>query len=154
VARACDELLASAARLLGDQAGLDGLLVQAQTPSGTEVIVGGLRDPIFGPVVAAGPGGTRVGLDAPLSFRLAPLSEEGAFRLADAVLASLEERRGCRVGDRATTDLARSILGMSRLIASRPDVIEADINPIILLPEGRGAIAVDALVRLAERHGR
>lgn len=153
VARACDELLVSAARLLGDQAGLDGLLVQAQTPSGTEVIVGGLRDPIFGPVVAAGPGGTRVGLDAPLSFRLAPLSEEGAFRLADAVLASLGDRFGDAVGDRpkdrAATDLARSILGMSRLMISRPDVIEADINPIILLAEGRGAIAVDALVRLA-----
>jgi acetyltransferase len=153
VARACDELLVSAARLLGDQAGLDGLLVQAQTPSGTEVIVGGLRDPIFGPVVAAGPGGTRVGLDAPLSFRLAPLSEEGAFRLADAVLASLGDRFGDAVGDRpkdrAATDLARSILGMSRLMISRPDVIEADINPIILLAEGLGAIAVDALVRLA-----
>jgi len=158
VARACDELLVSAARLLGDQAGLDGLLVQAQTPSGTEVIVGGLRDPIFGPVVAAGPGGTRVGLDAPLSFRLAPLSEEGAFRLADAVLASLGDRFGDGVGDRpkdrAATDLARSILGMSRLMVSRPDVIEADINPIILLAEGLGAIAVDALVRLAQPHGR
>jgi len=158
VARACDELLVSAARLLGDQAGLDGLLVQAQTPSGTEVIVGGLRDPIFGPVVAAGPGGTRVGLDAPLSFRLAPLSEEGAFGLADAVLASLGDRFGDGVGDRpkdrAATDLARSILGMSRLMVSRPDVIEADINPIILLSEGLGAIAVDALVRLAQPHGR
>lgn len=138
LARAYDELAARAREL---PARLDGFVVQAQAHPGTEVIVGGLRDPLFGPVVAAGLGGIRVGLDAPLLFRLAPLSPAGALGLAGDVAGA--------TGDLDLASLAKAILGMSRLMSSRFDVAEADLNPIILYPRGRGAVAVDALVRLA-----
>jgi acyl-CoA synthetase (NDP forming) len=167
VARAWDELAAAAASILGDPAGailppgLDGFLIQAQTPPGVEVIVGGLRDPVFGPVVAVGPGGTRVDRGATLSFRLAPLSEATALRLAEETVAACAGQANATpgpglpagdspaAGSQAVADLARAIAGLSRLMAYRPEVVEADLNPIIVLPGGRGAVAVDALVRLA-----
>ncbi|MCL6580807.1 MAG: acetate--CoA ligase family protein [Firmicutes bacterium] len=146
VAGAARELLGRAGEILGEgPAGLgalDGLLVQAQAEPGREVIVGGLRDPVFGPVVACGPGGTRVGADAPLGFRLAPLSEEAACRLAEEALGP---------GAAASLDLdvvARLLVGLGDLLARRPDILEADLNPVIVYPPGRGAVAVDALVRV------
>ncbi len=155
VGRAYDELLTRAREVLSGTEepgggreerpeGLDGVLVQSMAAPGFEVIVGGLRDPLFGPVVAAGAGGTRVGLDAPLSFRLAPLSEGGARRLAEEVLG--QAGGGAAGPDPAT--LTRAILAMSRLLVERPDVVEADLNPVILYPRGRGGVAVDALVRV------
>jgi acyl-CoA synthetase (NDP forming) len=135
--RAYDELAARAGELLGSDTTerLEGFLVQAQVEPGPEVIVGALRDPLFGPVVAAGLGGTRVGADSPLHFRLAPLSERGACGLA-------EEATGVET-------LGRFILAVSRLMLSRPDIAEVDLNPIVVASDGRGALAVDALVRLA-----
>ena len=135
--RAYGELAARAGELLGPDTTerLEGFLVQAQAEPGPEVIVGALRDPLFGPVVAAGLGGTRVGADSPLHFRLAPLSERGARGLAEEA-----------TGDQA---VGRFILAVSRLVVSRPDIAEIDLNPIVLPSDGRGALAVDALVRLA-----
>jgi acyl-CoA synthetase (NDP forming) len=135
--RAYDELAARAGELLGPDTTerLEGFLVQAQAEPGPEVIVGAVRDPLFGPVVAAGLGGTRVGAESPLQFRLAPLSERGARGLA-------EEATGVET-------LGRFILAVSRLMVSRPDIAEIDLNPIVLRSDGRGALAVDALVRLA-----
>jgi len=136
---------------------LDGFLVQAQAERGQEVIVGGLRDPLFGPVIAVGQGGTRVGSDAPLLFRLAPLSPEGASRLAEELLDAVSAAGGPTGGEGFsgldTEGLARAVLGMSRFLVSRPDVAEADLNPVIVYPRGRGAVAVDALVRLGPATG-
>lgn len=165
LARAYDDLAARARELLGGDVvtgaaaagaggsapGLDGFLVQAQARPGTEVIVGGLRDPLFGPVVAAGAGGTRVGLDAPLDFRLAPLSAAGALRLAEEFVAAMEGPRGGTGPDLDVEVLSQVVLGMARLLISRPDIAEADLNPVILYPRGQGAVAVDALVRLARK---
>jgi hypothetical protein len=136
--RAFEDLRRRAAELLGG-ASPEGFLVQKLVSPGEEVIVGALRDPLFGPVVAAGRGGVRVGLDAPVFFRLAPLTREEACRLAREVAEEPLD----------TDALAGVIYGMSRFIASRPDVAEADLNPVILYPRGQGCLAVDALVRLA-----
>jgi len=145
LARAVAEVAARAEELLGPERRPEGFLVQRQVPPGLEVIVGGLRDPLFGPVVAAGAGGTRVGLDSPLLFRLAPLTGEEAAGLAREVLAEMG------VGEEAADleALAGVIRGMASLLASRPDIVEADLNPVVLHRPGEGAVAVDALVRLS-----
>lgn len=118
-----------------------GFLVQEQARPGRECIIGGLRDPLFGPVIALGQGGTRVGQERPLLFRLAPLTSGQARALVDELLAEWEDGRDCDLD--ALTGI---ILGLSRLLVQRPDVIEVDLNPVLLYP--RGAVAVDALVRL------
>ncbi len=145
--RAFETLRETATRLFGPE-GPEGFLVQRQAEPGLEVIVGGLRDPLFGPVVAVGRGGTRVGLDSPLLFRLAPLDPAAAGRLA---LEAVEGAAG--PVDVDTEALAEVVLGMSRLLTSRPDVAEADLNPVILYARGRGCVAVDALVRLGPPGG-
>lgn len=145
LARAVAEVAARAEELLGPERRPEGFLVQRQVPPGLEVIVGGLWDPLFGPVVATGAGGTRVGLDSPLLFRLAPLTGEEAAGLAREVLAELGVEE-----DRADLEaLAGVIRGMASLLASRPDIVEADLNPVVLHRPGEGAVAVDALVRLS-----
>lgn len=138
VQRAVSEIAARTANLADPEY---GFLVQKQAEPGREVIVGGLRDPLFGPVVAVGAGGTRVGMDQPILFRLAPLGLGPARALVDELVAGWEDGHDCDL-----ETLAGIIHGLSHLLAGRPDVAEADLNPVIMYR--RGGVAVDALVRL------
>ncbi|RJQ08316.1 MAG: hypothetical protein C4551_05525 [Bacillota bacterium] len=166
VAGAFDELILRAKELFGPKdsglfpAGTDGVLVQAQAPPGLEVIAGAFRDPIFGPVVAVGRGGTAVGRDRPLFFRVAPLGPEDARDVVREALAEVfeaERARPARFGapyGRGLSRLVEVLEGLSKLMLLRNDIVEADLNPVILYPDGqsyRGSnlVAVDALVRLS-----
>jgi acyl-CoA synthetase (NDP forming) len=114
----------------------------ADLGSGVELLVGALRDRSFGPLLLVGAGGVFAELLKDVAVALAPVSEEQAedlirsLRIAPLLLGA----RGARHLDVAAA--ARAAAAISRLAASRPDVSEVEVNPLLVLPEG--AIALDA----------
>jgi acyl-CoA synthetase (NDP forming) len=114
-----------------------------------EVLVGFRRDPDAGPVVMLAPGGILAELSGEAALRLAPVSEEEAREMIGE-LVSLRALAGYRNRPAGDLDaLARAVAALSTL-ADSPDIIEAEINPLIVRAEGEGVVAVDALVRVAE----
>jgi acetyltransferase len=120
------------------------LLLQEQVPPGIELLVGGRRDPAFGPTVLVGLGGVWAELMRDVSVRLAPLGP------ADAAAMLSEGRRGAILGgyrggaavDQLT--LAHVVVGVGNLLADHATLAELDLNPLIV--SGGRVVAVDALV--------
>ena len=116
---------------------------------GTELIVGGRNDPDWGPVVLVGMGGVLAELyhdvrllpaDLP---RAAILAELGRLKAA-ALLTGYRGSPALDVG--AVADIVMAVGGLLR---AEPRVREIDINPVLVYPEGQGAVALDALMLLA-----
>ncbi len=125
------------------------ILVQCMEQGLGEAIVGYRDDPVVGPVVLVGAGGTLAEIYADFSLRLAPVTESEALEMIGEVkgLAPLRGYRNLPKGDCAA--LARAVAALSRLaLAKGRPVREAEINPLIVKREG--AVAVDALVVLKE----
>lgn len=115
--------------------GAEGVLVEEMAPQGVEVIVGGVVDEQFGPVMMFGLGGVFVELFKDVSFGLAPLSHDEALRLLKEVKGYrlLEGYRGRPRVD--VEGLAGIIITVSRLMATGL-VEEVDLNPVALYPDG------------------
>jgi acetyltransferase len=129
---------------------VDGVLVQAMVTGGTEMVVGLHQDPQFGPLVMVGLGGIFVEVLEDVAFGAVPLTRGDA----EEMLASLRGARildGVRGRPRADREaLIDVLLAVSRLAVDAGGAIaELDLNPLVVLPEGRGAVAVDALVVLS-----
>jgi acetyltransferase len=115
------------------------LLVQRQV-AGTEVVVGGVRDPQFGPAVLAGLGGVLVEALDDVALRLPPLRRSDALDL----FASL---RGRPLLDGVDTDaLADTVVAVAGLLVAEPDITELDLNPV--LATATGCVAVDWRIRV------
>jgi acyl-CoA synthetase (NDP forming) len=144
--KAYREILENAGAYKSD-ARIDGVLIQEMVPAGTEVIVGMSRDPQFGPTVMFGLGGIFVEVYKDVSLRVIPLTRSDAEEMIDEVKGSLLLRgyRGRQKGD--VEGIIDVILKVSQLaIDLRDEVMELDINPLIVLGEGSGVKAVDALI--------
>ncbi len=124
---------------------ITGFIAQPMVHGVAETILGFRRDPMVGPVVALGAGGILAEIYRDVVLRLAPVTEDDAFEMIDAVkgLAPARGYRNLPRGDLAA--LARSVAAFSRL-AGLPEVAEAEINPMIVLPEGEGVVMADALL--------
>jgi acyl-CoA synthetase (NDP forming) len=133
------------------EADLQGVLVQEMVgPDAVEVIVGVLDDADFGPVVVFGSGGILVELFEDSSVRLPPVSRRQAL----AMIAETEAARllsGFRGKPPADVDaLVETLVRVSQLAVDlRGKLAALDINPLMVLPEGEGVRAVDALVEAA-----
>ena len=129
---------------------VDGVLVQRMADEGVEMILGVKRDPLFGPVILCGFGeGILVELLKDVSIGIPPLSPEQAQEMVRRLrgFAILGGLRGKPPAD--VDALCGAIVGLSRLVSSLGDqLIGLDINPLIVLPKGQGAIAVDAVVEI------
>lgn len=113
-----------------------------------ELIVGARRDPSFGPVVLIGLGGVQAELHKDVQLALAPVDEGQALAMIRS-LRSYPLLDGWRGRPRVDVGAAaRTVAAVSRLLAERSDVVEAEINPLRVGPAA--AVAVDALVVLAE----
>jgi acyl-CoA synthetase (NDP forming) len=121
-----------------------GVLVQRMLSGGREVILGGKRDPSFGPVVMFGLGGVYVELFEDVTFRLAPLTREEAEEMVSEVRGSrlLHGVRGEPPSDVGA--IVEALLALSRLLVECPEVAEADVNPLLVFAQG--VTAVDARV--------
>jgi acetate---CoA ligase (ADP-forming) len=128
---------------------IEGFEVEAQVAGGKEVLVGVQRDPNFGPVVVFGMGGIYVEVLRDVTFRLAPVRPLAAQHMVESVRAFplLRGVRGEPPSDLAA--LEEAIERVSQLAVELPQVLELDLNPLIVRPAGKGAVAVDARVVLA-----
>ncbi|NVM20810.1 MAG: acetate--CoA ligase family protein [Desulfobacterales bacterium] len=127
-----------------------GVMVQEMISQGREVILGITRDIQFGPMIMFGLGGIYVEVLKDVAFRIAPLSVEEA----DAMIRDIRSfplLRGVRGEPAADIEGIRdALLRLSQMAIDFPEIIEADINPLLVCPEGRGAVAVDARITIQE----
>lgn len=125
----------------------DEVLVQPMCQGLTEVLVGYRTDADAGPVVVLAAGGIWAEVARDRSIRLAPVSIEVAWDMIHEVraLQTVTGLRGKPKGDLAA--LAQAISALSQL-AVRPElgIVEAEVNPMLVMPEGQGVLAVDALM--------
>lgn len=135
-------------RARAPHARIDGYLVSPMLTGGIECIVGVHADPLFGPVVMFGLGGVAVEVLQDVAFALAPLDEAGATALIRRVKGArlLDGFRGKPAADIAA--LAKAISAISGLAARNADRLQAlEVNPLVVLPAGRGVVALDAVVQ-------
>src|SRR5262249_37424489 len=125
------------------------VLVQPFVRGGAELLAGAVQDPVFGPLVAFGPGGVLAELIGEAQFRLAPLSDLDAEELVRTGKAGrlVAGFRGAPAADEAA--LVDLLLRLSLLANDLPEVAELDLNPVLALPDR--CVAVDARVRVADR---
>lgn len=144
--RAAYERVMQNARAAKPDARIEGVTVQAMARPGREVIVGALRDPQFGPMVAFGSGGIYVELFKDVTFRLAPVTYAEAMEMLDETAAGklLSGVRGQPPADKNA--VAEVIVAVSQMIAADESIAEMDINPLIVYNAGEGAAAVDVRV--------
>ena len=113
---------------------------------GVELLAGVVQDPVFGPLVAFGPGGVQAELIGDAGFRTAPLTDADAEELIRAGKAGrlVAGFRGAPAADEAA--LGDLVLRLSLLGEELPEVAELDLNPVLAGPDG--CVAVDARIRL------
>lgn len=125
---------------------IEGFLIEEMAPAGQEMVIGGLRDPQFGPLVMVGLGGIFVEVLADVSFRICPITRLDAQEML-AELKGAAILKGARgrtpMSQEAIIDVLLKVGGENGLLTQHAaDIKEADINPLIVSESG--AVAVDA----------
>ena len=128
------------------QSRIEGFLVEEMAPPGQEIVIGGVRDADFGPLVMVGLGGIFVEVLADVSFRICPITRLDAQEMLAELkgAAILKGARGKKpVSQEAIIDVLLKVGGATGLLTQHAtDIKEADINPLIVSESG--AVAVDA----------
>ncbi|MEI8406586.1 MULTISPECIES: bifunctional acetate--CoA ligase family protein/GNAT family N-acetyltransferase [unclassified Kribbella] len=122
------------------------VVVQAMAPAGTELVIGMVRDPLFGPVLMAGSGGILTDLLADRQWRGLPLTDLDAAEMVRSLRCAplLAGYRGAKAANEsAVLDVLHRIAWLAETL---PEIAELDINPLIAGPDG--AVAVDVRIRL------
>jgi len=144
---ASDDEVRAAAQRIGTP-----VLVQQMVTGGAELLAGAVQDPVFGPLVAFGPGGVLAELIGQAQFRLAPLTDLDARELVRGGKAGrlVAGFRGTLPADEeALVDL---LLRLAKLAEDIPEVAELDLNPVLALADR--CVCVDARVKVARPHHR
>jgi acetate---CoA ligase (ADP-forming) len=113
-------------------------------PPGVDLVVGARRDPVFGPVVLVGLGGTVAEALADVAVRVAPISPDAVAGMVDELAgrALLDGWRGGPVLDRAA--LGRFVAALGALLHSHPHLQDVEVNPLRV--SAAGLIALDAVI--------
>jgi len=123
-----------------------GVLVQEMAPASTEVIVGAIKDPQFGPALMFGLGGIFVEVLKDVAFRIAPITEQDAREMITEVKA-YPILRGYRGQPPADIDAIVNILmNTSKLVMDHREIKELDLNPVMVYE--KGAKTIDARIIL------
>ncbi|HET8565543.1 MAG TPA: GNAT family N-acetyltransferase [Solirubrobacterales bacterium] len=146
-----DEVEAAAERMRARLAerGLapESFLVQRLVEGGTELLVGMATDPVFGPVLACGAGGTAVELLGDVALRVCPITRADAAQMIRS-LATFPLLTGFRGAPTADLEaLEGLLLRVSTLADAHDAIVELDLNPVLATPVA--AIAADARIRIA-----
>jgi acetyltransferase len=133
-------------------ANIHGIAVQEMAPWGTEVILGSVNDPTFGPTMMFGLGGIFVEVLKDVTFRVAPVTSSQALRMLDEIRGApiIAGVRGEAPRDRNA--LADVICQYSTMILDLADeVSESDANPVLVYEVGKGLKVVDARIILKKK---
>ena len=125
----------------------DGVIVAPMTTGGVEVILGVQVDPVFGPAVMFGLGGIFTEVFEDVAFRMAPFGRDEALSMISQIkgVKLLEGVRGRPACD--IDALADALVALSQFAASNADALSSvDVNPCLVMPKGKGIVALDALV--------
>lgn len=125
---------------------VEGVILEEQARPGTEVIVGGIVDPQFGPVVMFGLGGIFVELFQDVAFALAPLTRDGAMHLVQQ-LKGYRLLTGYRGAPPCDLEILADILVTVSELMATGLLEEIDLNPVALYPDG--ALILDAKMLVA-----
>ncbi len=145
--RAAYDQILSSCTTAHPKAKIDGVLVGKMISGGVEAILGVQRDPVFGPVVMFGLGGIFTEIMKDVTFRLAPFDEAEAMEMIRSIkgFPLLNGARGRAKCDQAA--LAAALSKLSIFAAANREVLASiDINPVLVLPEGQGVAALDAVI--------
>jgi acetyl coenzyme A synthetase (ADP forming)-like protein len=131
---------------IGKRAEMSGVTVQPMIREGIETIVGMTRDPSFGPLMLFGLGGVQVELLKDVFFRVHPLRDLDAQQMVQGIRGAklLQGYRGAPPGDVAKVE--ETLLRVSQLVGECKNIAEMDLNPLKVLPPGRGCVVLDARV--------
>jgi acetate---CoA ligase (ADP-forming) len=138
------------ARAAIPSARIEGVLVAQQLIDGVECVLGIYRDPVFGPIAMFGLGGVFIEVMKDVVFRRCPFDELEATRMISSIKgrAVLHGARGKPLCD--VEALAQMLSRLSIFAAGAGKALKAiDLNPVLVLPKGQGAYAVDALIDIA-----
>jgi acetyltransferase len=130
------------------QAKLEGVLIEQMAPPGQEVIIGLKRDPGFGPLIMFGLGGIMVELYKDVAFRIAPVSASEALEMIQETRAGklLTGFRGQPEVDLPA--VVDCIQRLGQMALDFPEIQEAEVNPLLVFPKGKGVLALDGRVIL------
>jgi acyl-CoA synthetase (NDP forming) len=151
--RSADEVRAAMAAMLASvskkapDARLDGVILTPMISGGVETIAGVFNDPVMGPVVMFGLGGVFVEVLKDVTFRVAPFDRDEALRMIREIrgFAMLEGVRGAPPAD--IDALADLLSRLSHFAAANATTIDSiDLNPVMVMPKGKGALPLDALI--------
>lgn len=148
-ARGAFDGIMAAAATHAPKAKIDGVLVAKQMSGGMECFMGIKQDPAFGPIAAFGLGGIFVEILKDVALRQCPFDVTSA-RETILSIRSVSMLRGARGRLPVDVDaLADMLSRLSQFAAgSGPRLVSVDLNPVIALPEGQGAFALDAVIEL------
>jgi hypothetical protein len=123
------------------------VLVARQVKDAVEMAIGVVRDPVFGPVAMVGLGGVFIEVFRDVAFRRCPVGAAEAEAMIRGLrgFALLDGARGRPKAD--VTALSRALAALSRF-GTLPRVASAEVNPLMVLPAGQGALAADAVIEL------
>jgi 4-hydroxybutyrate---CoA ligase (ADP-forming) len=130
------------------KAKINGILIQEMVKSGKEIILGAKHDPLFGPLLMFGLGGIYVEVLKDVVFMLAPIDKQEATRMVQSIksIRLLKGVRGEKQSD--LNSIVDSLQRLSQLVIDFPQIEEFDINPLLVLEEGKGARVVDVRIGL------
>lgn len=151
VREAYQTILANSKKYKAD-ANIHGIVIQEMAPWGTEVILGSINDPTFGPTVMFGLGGIFVEVLKDVTFRVSPVSISQAKRMLTEIRSApiLAGVRGEAPRDRK--ELAKTICLYSNMILDLAEEIsESDANPVLVYEDGKGVKVVDARIILQKK---
>ena len=129
-----------------------GVFIQKMLEIGQEVVIGAIRDPIFGPVVMFGSGGVDVEILGDIKFALAPITKADIDYLLSTTIAGKKLKGFRQFGEMDVTAVKECIVKISQLLVDTPEIFEVEINPLIVGENGNGAYAVDA--RISVKNGK
>jgi len=124
------------AKKYNKEARIEGVIVYSMVPQETEIIIGMMKDPHFGPVIMFGLGGIFVEILKDISFRILPIEERDAWEMI-AEIKGYEILKGARgEGPKDIKAIKNLLLKISQLALENPEISEIDLNPVFVFEKG------------------